>query len=100
MPSIGQWPGDPPAHNSGADDIATWAAARGADAIIWTALRPKFEGVDGNASASAEAALSYLRQLGAGTAARAQEYVERTPVPIETTFRAAFEQELGWRARS
>ena len=76
------------------------AAARGADAIIWRALRPKFEGVDGNAPATAEAALSYLKQLDAKRMVKAQEYVERAPAQMQTAFRAAFEEELGWNARS
>jgi hypothetical protein len=100
LTSIGLWPGDPPLHSTGADAIVAWGAARGADAIVWTALRPKLEGVEGDAPASAEAALTYLRQLDAGHAARAQEYVERAPVQIQTNFRAVFEQELGWHAKS
>ncbi|MBE0548106.1 MAG: hypothetical protein IH627_10725 [Rubrivivax sp.] len=63
-------------------------------------MKPKFEGVDGNAPASAEAALTYLKQLDARGMAKAQEYVERAPVQIQTTFRTVFEQELGWHATS
>lgn len=100
LPGIGLWPGDPPPHNPGADAIAAWGAARGVGAVIWTALKPKFEGVDGNAPASAEAALTYLKQLDAKRRGKAQEYVERAPVQIQTTFRAVFEQELGWHAKS
>ena len=100
LPGIGLWPGDPPAHNPGADAIAAWCAARGFDAVVWTALKPKFEGVSGNAPATAEAALTYLKQLDAGRMAKAQEYVERAPAQVQTAFRAVFEQELGWHARS
>jgi hypothetical protein len=99
LPSIGLWPGDPPAHNTGADAIAAWGAARGADAIIWTALRPKFDGVDGNAPAPAKAALAYIKQLDARRVTKAQEYVERAPIQVQTNFRALFEQELGWCAK-
>jgi hypothetical protein len=99
LPSIGLWPGDPPAHHPGADAIPAWADPQGVDAVIWTALKPKFEGVDGNGPASAEAALNYLKQLDAKRMAKAQEYVERAPVQIRTNFRAVFEQELGWHVR-
>jgi hypothetical protein len=100
LPGIGLWPGDPPAHSPGADDIAAWAAAHGVDAVVWTALKPRFEGIDGNAPESAAAALMYLKQLDAGRMAKAQEYIERAPLQIQTTFRAVLEQDLGWRARS
>jgi hypothetical protein len=99
LPAIGLWPGDPPPHNPGSDAIAAWAAARGVGAVVWTALKPKFEGVEGNAPTSAEAALTYLKQLDARRMAKAQEYVERAPVQVQTSFRALFELELGWRAR-
>jgi hypothetical protein len=96
LPGIGLWPGDLPAHALGADVIAAWALSRGLDAVVWTALKPKFDGIDGNAPASAEAALNHLKQLDARRLAKAQEYVERAPAQIQTPFRAAFEQVLGW----
>jgi hypothetical protein len=97
--NVGLWPGDRPAHNPGADAIAAWAAARDVGAVVWTALKPKFDGVDGKAPPSPEEALGYLRQLDANRAAKAQEYVERAPAQIQTTYREVFEQELGWHAR-
>ena len=100
LPCIGLWPGAPPAHSPGVAAIAAWAAARDVGAVVWTALKPRFEGVDGTAPASAEAALVYLKQLDARRLAKAQEYVERAPPQVQTAFRAAFEQELEWRARS
>lgn len=77
LPGIGLWPGDPPANNFGAEAIAAWAAARGVGAVVWTALKPKFEGIDGSGPASAEAAINYLRNLDARRMSNAQEYVER-----------------------
>ena len=99
LPGMGLWPGDPPAHNPGADAIAVWAAARGVGAVVWTALRPKFGGVDGNAPETADAALTYLKQLDTNRIGKAREYVERAPLQVQTALRAVFERELGWHAR-
>jgi hypothetical protein len=80
----------------GSGAIATWAAARGIEAVVWTALQPKFNKVPGQVPESADAAIAYLRQLDAKSQARAREYVERAPAQVKTAFRRAFEQELGW----
>jgi hypothetical protein len=99
LTSIGLWPGDAPTHSLGADAVASWSAARGIGAVVWTALKPKFEGVDGNAPASSDAAVGYLKQLDVTRKAKAQEYVERAPVQIRTSYREMFERELGWYAK-
>jgi hypothetical protein len=98
LPGIGLWPGDPPPHPPALTPSQS-GPPRGPDAVVWTALTPKFEGVDGNAPGSAEAALTYLKQLDSRQLAKAQEYVERAPVQVQTNFRAVFESELRWRAR-
>ena len=36
---IGLWPGPAPSHRVGAEAIASWAADRKLDAVVWTALR-------------------------------------------------------------
>ena len=96
LSAVGLWPGEPPAHSVGSGAIATWAAARGVEAVVWTALEPKFNKVPGQVPESADAAIAYLRQLDAKSQARAREYVERAPAQVKTAFRRAFEQELGW----
>jgi hypothetical protein len=97
LSAIGLWPGKAPEHGPGVvDAIAKWAAARGIDAVVWTALRPKFNNVDGQAPESAAAAVAYLRQLDGKSQARAREYIERAPAQVRTPFRHAFEQKLGW----
>lgn len=95
--SMGLWPGPAPRNAVGAVEVAKWAEARGLDAVVWTALPPKFANVDGQAPPSPDAAVAYLRELGADAAAKAREYVERAPAQIRTEFRAAFEEQLGWR---
>lgn len=96
LSAIGLWPGKSPEHGPGAEAIAAWATARGFDAVVWTALAPKFSNVQGQAPESAEAALVYLRKLDLKSQAAAREYVLRAPAQVRTPFRQAFEQELGW----
>ncbi len=97
LAGIGLWPGEFPLHRPGAQAIGAWAATCGFRAVVWTALRPKFGGTDGDAPASAGAAVEYLRALKAEPKARAREYIERAPSQVRTAFRQAIEKELGWR---
>lgn len=94
---VGLWPGPAPAHSVGAEAIASWAADRKLDAVVWTALPPKFEGQDGQGPGSADSAVAYLKSLEGEALAKAHEYVERTPAQIQTSYRRAFGAQLGWR---
>lgn len=98
LAGVGMWPGEVPLNLPGAQAIEAWASTRGFQAVVWTALRPKFGGKNGDAPASAQAAVEYLRALGGEAQARAREYVKRAPCQVRTAFRQAIEQELGWRA--
>jgi len=94
--AIGMWPGKPPQHGAGSESIAEWASSRGFDALVWTAVRPKFDGTDGSAPSSPEAAIAYLRGLNAEVTAKAREYFERAPAQVQTPTRVAVEVALGW----
>lgn len=59
--------------------------------MTWTALRPRFDGVDGAVPKDAAAAAAYLGTLSGDTLARAGEYVRRAPDQVRTGFRAALE---------
>jgi len=96
LSATGLWPGPALLHSPGSEAIAAWAVTAGVDAVVWTALTPKFNNVDGLAPESADAAIKYLKQLDAATQARAKQYVERAPAQVRTPFRLAFERELGW----
>ena len=95
--SIGLWPGPAPRYKVGVAEIATWAQGKGLDAVVWTALPPKFANTDGQAPHSPDAAVAYLKGLDADAAAKAREYVQRAPAQIRTRFRTVFEVQLGWR---
>jgi hypothetical protein len=100
LSAIGLWPGPAPRHSIGAIVVAEWAATIGLDAVVWTALRPKFNGVSGAVPGSAEAAIAYLTSLDAKAAALAREYVVQAPRTVRTRLRTAFEEQLGWRPAS
>jgi len=93
----GLWPGPAPLHTVGSKAIAIWAADRKLDAVVWTALPPRFQGHDGQGPGSADAAVQYLRGLDEVASAKAREYVVRAPEQIRTPYRRAFEQQLGWQ---
>jgi hypothetical protein len=89
--AIGLWPGPVPRHEIGSAEIVQWGKERGFDAVIWTALGPKFNAVDGVGPKDADAAAAYLAGLNADQHARASEYVRRAPDQVRTGFRAALE---------
>lgn len=92
--AIGLWPGPPPKHRVGAEDIEPWARHAGVDAVVWTALGPRFNGDDGQAPATVEEAVRYVEELGDDARAKALEYIWRAPAQIQTATRAAIEATL------
>ncbi|UPK10731.1 hypothetical protein IVA93_31760 [Bradyrhizobium sp. 155] len=73
-------------HKATAHEIAKWGKTRDADAVIWTAIGPRwpFEG-----SFSVEAAARYVELAGTDRA-QAHEFVCRAPQEIETPVRKRF----------
>jgi hypothetical protein len=92
--AIGLWPGQSPKHDCGSAEIALWGEESGFDAVIWTALRPRFGGVDGAAPQDAVVAAAYLATLTGEARVRAGEYVRQAPGQVRTVFRAALEATL------
>jgi hypothetical protein len=71
-----------------------WAAGMGVDAVVWTALSPKFQGEDN--PPSIDEVLAYLSGLHGAKRDNAERYVRLAPPQIDTTYRRRFEAELGW----
>ncbi|MDW8478601.1 MAG: hypothetical protein RML12_00290 [Xanthomonadales bacterium] len=82
---------DPPALAG----LGDWAKARDLDAVLWTALPPKFAGEDGRVP-SAEEAVEYLARLEGEARERAERYVRQAPAQIDTAYRRAIAARLGW----
>lgn len=92
-----EWVGSIPTVDDNAPDarIAAWLANQPFDAVVWTALPPKFQGEEGRAPTAAEA-IAFLAALPAPVHAQAEDYVRRVPASIRTQYRIQFEEELGW----
>lgn len=82
----------------GIPELPEWAEARALDAIVWTALAPRFGGR--NISPSADEVIAYLRGLSGHTLVCAKEYIERAPRQINTDYRRQIEAALGWLCRA
>jgi hypothetical protein len=76
----------------GAEHIERWARHAGVDAVVSTALGPRFNGDDGQPPATAEEAIRYVEELGDDARAKALEYIWRAPAQIQTATRAAIEE--------
>jgi len=73
-------------HPHACDTIKTWAAEKGFDAVVWTALPSNFEEVDKHPF-SVEAAIDYLKNLTEPDKSRALEYLQKAPPEVETPVR-------------
>lgn len=81
------------------DGLNKWALDRGLDAVIWTALPPRYQNIE-NRIPTAYQALRYLESLGPEDQAHARSYIEQVPEQIRTPYRNLFEVELGWQPMS
>jgi len=91
---IGSWPEGP--RSPFQATLADWARAQGLDALVWTALPPRSRGHN-QRKPSAEEALTYLRTLDPKRQAHARDYIQRTPMSIDTEYRRLIEETLNWR---
>jgi hypothetical protein len=71
--------------------IAKWGESKGADAVIWTAIGPRWP-LDG--SFSVEAAAQYVVELGEPLRSEAHEYIKKAPAEVITPVRKRFEELL------
>lgn len=78
-------------------DLDKWAESVGVDAVIWTALPPKFVGIETGEIADADMAIAYLQGLSVEQKALAENYVRKAPTQITTKYRSRIEMELGWK---
>ena len=90
---IGSWSVGEPTPES-IPGLNAWATARQIDAVIWTALPPKFGGRE--RTASDKEVIDYLTNLKGASRDRAEQYVRLAPRQIDTAYRRLIEANLGW----
>lgn len=73
-------------HPKSCERIRAWARQKGFDAVIWTALPPRFKDAIG-ISFTPAAALDYLNGLPAATKELALQYIRTAPEQTMTAFR-------------
>lgn len=90
---IGSIPSMAGAHED--ERIAQWLRLKGLGAAVWTAVPPKFNGVNGCIPSAADV-LDWLGGLEGEQRAGAEEYIRNTPARIATPYRRLIEARLGW----
>ena len=92
---IGRWPqGD---EFECADIVDRWARPRGFSGVVWAAMPAKHDEKDGLRPTQNEA-IAYLKALEGDQFDLAEEYVRRAPKQIDTPYRRAIVDELGWHS--
>lgn len=93
--SIGWWSKTCDFQNQYAQNIGKWAEMMDLDAVVWTALRPKFMG-EINLIPAAETVVSFFKKLPLHKKKAAEEYVRMAPLQVNTKYRRKIEEELNW----
>jgi hypothetical protein len=93
---IGLWRNDgQPPSNEIEERIEVWAKTLKLDVVIWTNLRPKFQGTDGRIPTAKEV-VSHLSALDDLKRKIAEHYIRMAPRQIDTAYRRCIEAELHW----
>lgn len=91
---IGRWSADDPKLGETPASICDWAQSKQLNAVVWTALLPKFSG-SANVPTCAQV-VEYLKSTTGGVRSDSERYVRNAPAQITTTYRTSIEQHLGW----
>jgi hypothetical protein len=92
---LGYWPGITQSPNESSDIIGKWASNMGLDAVVWTALPPKFDSQTGRVP-TVDEVLSFLRTRTQEQQKNAEEYIRKAPRQVDTEYRRRIEAELSW----
>ena len=76
-------------------ELGAWAAARGVEHAVWTALPPKFKGKN-DVCPSRDEVVGHLSELTGPERDNAEKYIRRAPAQIDTAYRRYIEARLGW----
>jgi hypothetical protein len=78
--------------------LPEWAASRGVDDVVWTALSHNFH--QNGTRASPDEIAAYLQTLTGRAREDAERYVRRAPLQVDTAYRRVIEARLGWTPKS
>ena len=100
-PARPEWIGSLPGMAQGfeAEEIGRWLDAMPLDAVVWTALPPRVDGVEGRCP-NAQRAVDYLRGLTGEKLAHAEHYIRSVPASLDTVNRRQISLSLGWWPKS
>ena len=88
---VGRWP---PGTTVPVPGIEQWTHARDLDAVVWTALPPRFECAQ--RTPCEKEIIRYLQGLRGTKRDQAERYIRRAPRQIDTAYRRAVEAALQW----
>ena len=94
--SVGYWSLSTASNHHGGSAVGEWAAARGFEGAVWTALKPRINGE--NRVPSEKEVIEHLDGLSGTARDSAEEYVRLAPRQIATPYRTAIETAFGWTA--
>lgn len=92
---LGFWTQGSFSTHASSETISNWAIQKELDAVIWTALPPKFEDQIGKVP-TIEEVISFLRNLPHEKRKYAEEYIRNAPIQIDTDYRRIIEKEFHW----
>lgn len=85
------------AQSAAVGSLTEWAQERQIDAVIWTALPPRIAHSEGLIP-TVDDAIAYLRDLEGEKREHARDYIAQVPEQLDTPYRRAIKQQLGWGA--
>lgn len=91
---VGYWTRSSASEHSYIKVINRWAIQKELDAVIWTALPPKFNNEE--VTPSADDVISFLRDLPHERKKHAEKYIRKAPRQIDTDYRRKIEAEFHW----
>ena len=91
---IGVWTPDSRKETGFQQLIGEWAQRMTLDAVVWTALPPRFKKED--RAPAAQEVISHLSALSGDTRKRAEEYIRMAPRQIDTDYRRKIESVFHW----
>ena len=80
--NIGFWSGKLKSDGVGVEEIEEWANRVGVDAVVWTALGPKFGSENKYSPDLADKVIEYLRSLSYVKGQNAERYIRQAPRQI------------------